>query len=127
MGNWEDSEMWNMEVKEPLNDLDGYMYAMDCQLGSAPNTAGVTAGYTNAFQCVFDTTTSVSSAFATTFTDYSNTNYNPDYSDTSDSNGVTKTIWSLGLSFTGVQYTDKWCIGGTDVHVNVCMDDQRFV
>ena len=28
VGNWSDSELWNMEVKMPVEDLDGYMYAM---------------------------------------------------------------------------------------------------
>ena len=26
----------------------------------------------------------------------------------------------------GTEYTDTWCLGGGDVHITVCLDDQKF-
>ena len=83
VGNWEEAEMWNMEVKEPVMNLDNYMYAIDCSIGGNNSTL-TGATYTNQFKCVFDTTTSISSTFSTSFTDYSTVQYDPQYSPTED-------------------------------------------
>lgn len=82
VGDWEEAEMWNMEVKEPVMNLDNYMYAIDCSIGGNNSTLTPHATYTNQFKCVFDTTTSVSSTFSTSFTDYSTVQYDPHYSPT---------------------------------------------
>ena len=33
VGNWEEAEMWNYEVKTPVNQLDNYLYTMPCEIG----------------------------------------------------------------------------------------------
>lgn len=63
VGNWEEAEMWNYEVKEPVYNLDNYLYAIDCDIGDTAS-APTTEDYHNDFVCVFDTTTSISSTFA---------------------------------------------------------------
>ena len=76
---------------------------------------------------MFDTSTKYSSAFANTLTQSTSTTYyDPDYSSTADDKTQTSDFWSLGLSFGGTQYYDTWCLGGGDVHITVCMDDQKF-
>ena len=125
VGNWEEAEMWNYEVKEPISNIDNYMYVIDCSIGDVGSSAG--AGYSNHFKCLFDTTTSYSSSFAQTYATWSTKMYYPTYSSTSKNNDVSKTFWSLGLQYKGTQYTDTWCLGGGDVHITVCLDDQRFV
>jgi len=103
------------------------MYAVDCTIGDIDATKSPPSTYTNEFRCVFDTTTSWSSTFATSFTDYSDIQYNPAYSsDANQQSTVSMKWWSLGLQFEGDQYTDTWCLGYSDPHVKVCMEDQWF-
>ena len=97
------------------------MYIIDCSIGDVSKSAG--ADYSNHFKCLFDTTTSYSSAFSSTFAKYTTMVYNPLYSSTAKNNDVLKTYWSLGLQFQCTQYTDQWCLGGGDVHITVCLDD----
>jgi hypothetical protein len=126
VGNWEEAEMWNYEVKEPVHNLDNYLYAIDCEIGDMAAVPAHTT-YTNTYQCVFDTNTSYSSAFASSLSGVGGSAYEPTYSSTSEDMSVTKTYDSMGLSFTGAQYTDDWCLGGSDVHITVCLPNQRFV
>ena len=119
--------MWNYEVKEPVYSLDNYMYAMDCQIGSTDQVPSTVTTYTNNYKCIFDTTTSYSSAFASTFTDYSSSNYNGDYSSTAEPTSQTTTFNTIGLEFTGLNYQDTWCLGKDDVHITVCLEQQRFL
>lgn len=37
LGDWEHAEMWDQKVKEPVNNLSNFMYAMDCIIGT-PST-----------------------------------------------------------------------------------------
>ena len=76
---------------------------------------------------MFDTSTKYSSTFASTLTQSTSlTYYDPDYSSTAKDKIKESDFWSLGLSFEGTQYYDTWCLGGGDVHITVCMDDQKF-
>ena len=36
VGNWSDAEIWDRQVKNPINNgyLDNYMYTMDCMIGT---------------------------------------------------------------------------------------------
>jgi len=117
--------MWNYEVKEPITNIDHYMYIIDCSIGDVSSSAG--AGYDNHSQCIFDTTTSVSSTLAQSYATWSTKMYYPTYSTTSKDLDVLKSYWTMGLYYQGTQYTDTWCLGGGDVHITVCNEDQRFV
>ena len=33
VGNWEEAEVWNYEVKTPVDQLDNYLYTMPCEIG----------------------------------------------------------------------------------------------
>ena len=118
LGGWEEAEMWDQKVKNPTNNLSNYMYTMNCQLGTpATGEERVTQ------QCLFDTTTPVSSTFQPSFNIFSNTNWDSADSTTYYSFGVDKTYTSLGLVFTGVKVQDTFCLGDGDVHITVCMDE----
>ena len=43
VGSWEEAEEWNYEVKEPISQLDSYLYTIDCEIG---DTANVPSGTT---------------------------------------------------------------------------------
>ena len=68
MGNWEEAEMLDKVVKEAAISIGDYMYAMECMIGSKP----IDTQDTNVFECIFDTSTSITSAFAEGFDTYSN-------------------------------------------------------
>ena len=126
VGSWEYAEEWNYEVKEPIEQLDGYLYTIDCEIGDEVN-APSTVTYSNLKTCVFDTSTKYSSAFASTLSQSTSTeDYEPSYSSTAKDKEQISDFWSLGLSFEGTQYYDIWCLGAGDVHTTVCMDDQKF-
>ncbi len=59
VGNWSDSELWDREVKSPVNNLDNYMYTMPCTIGGTYSGTMIN----DQSRCVFDTTTSISSTF----------------------------------------------------------------
>ena len=83
VGDWAEAEMWNYEVKEPVYNLDNYLYAVDCEIGDAGAVpSGVS--YTNSFKCIFDTNTSHSSALSSSMNTYGNTFYEPTYSTTKE-------------------------------------------
>ena len=117
VGNWSDAELWDRQVKNPISNLDSYMYTMDCMLGS---------NY-QASRCIFDTTTSVSSTFKPGFNTYSTVFFDSESSDTFTDLGVTSQFWSIGLQWTGWQSKDTWCLGDGDVHTTVCLDQQKFI
>ncbi len=91
VGNWSDAEIWDRQVKNPIANLDSYMYTMDCMLGS---------NY-QASRCIFDTTTSISSTFKSSFTTYATEFFNSSTSTTFTDLGVTSQFWSIGLQWTG--------------------------
>ena len=116
--------MWDQKVKEPVNNLSNFMYTMDCIIG--PPATGESEQMS---QCVFDTTTPVSSTFSTAFTNnpFSTTAWDSADSTTFFNYGVQKTYTSIGLDWTGDKAQDRFCLGDSDVHITVCMDDQDFV
>ena len=63
VGDWEEAEEWNFEVKEPIGQLDNYLYTTYCQIGDTANKPSYET-YSNLKVCVFDTTSKYSSAFA---------------------------------------------------------------
>ena len=75
-------------------------------------------------QCVFDSSTPISSTFSSSFTSYSYSFWDPTDSSTSVDYGVTKRFDSIGLSWEGYKYEDVWCLGGGDVHTTVCLENQ---
>ncbi len=95
VGNWSDSELWDREVKSPINNLDNYMYTMPCQIGgtySGTQLNGIS-------RCVFDTTTSISSTFEDNYMGsiYATEFFDSSWSDTFTDLGVSKQFWSIGL------------------------------
>lgn len=84
-----------------------------------PNT---TEPVNNIFKCVFDSTTSVSSTFASNMADYAIWFWNPEDSSSVVPSGRNETFMTLGLNFTGEVMTDKFCLGYGDVHTTVCIE-----
>ena len=62
VGNWSDASLWDRQVKMPImnEDLDNYMYAMQCNIGTG----------TKDNMCLLDSTTSISSTFFRKFQVY---------------------------------------------------------
>ena len=99
VGNWSDAEMWDQQVKSPLNSLSQYMYTMDCTLGSLESVTDEP----QSFQCLIDTTTSISSTLGSIMQHtYSEVTFQDDDSPTYKTNNVTKTFNSIGLTWTGL-------------------------
>lgn len=65
VGNWSDAEMWDGLVKGETNTLDNIMYTMDCMIGTP------SSGTAPVYQCIVDSSTSISSAFAFGYYEYS--------------------------------------------------------
>ena len=98
------------------------MYTMDCMIGTP-----TTSGDNQVSECVFDSSTPISSTFANTFTTYSTSFWDSALSSTYVDYGVTKQFDSIGLQFQGYKSEDTWCLGGGDVHTTVCLENQQFV
>ena len=113
VGNWTESEMWMSEVKQPVHSLNNYLYTMDCLIGTPPQH----------FQCIFDTSTSISSTFNSTFSeswvDYTDRFFDDTASSSFLNSGTTIKFDSIGLNFDGWSDTDEFCIGDGDVHITV--------
>ena len=101
----------------PFNTLNNYMYVMDCIIGTPPSGHEQQVN-----QCIFDTTTSISSTFAEGYTDYTDTTFDPHFSESYVDYQVTEQVDTIGLQFEGVQVQDTWCLGGGDVHTTVCLE-----
>ena len=85
VGNWSEAEMWDQEVKNPVTSLGGFMYAMDCKIGT-PYEGHVATK----LNCIFDSTTSISSTMSWALTTYATHFWDPHESTTLVDLGVTK-------------------------------------
>lgn len=103
----------------PILTLDNYMFVAECMIGTQTSP--------QVLDCIFDTSTSISSTFATNFYTYSVTEWNPATSTTAINSGVAMNFNSIGMNWQGYKYTDTFCLGGGDIHTTVCLEDQPFV
>ena len=122
VGNWSDAEMWDKEVKNPVNPLGNYMYTMDCMIGTP-----IDEDHEQVSQCVFDSSTPISSTFGSEMSNYADVFWDEHDSSTYVDYGVTKRFQSIGLFWTGWKFEDTWCLGGGDVHTTVCLEEQQFI
>ena len=100
----------------PLKTLDNYMFVMECQIGTMIN-----GGVMTTLDCIFDTSTAISSTFGQSFKDYSINQWNPSWSTTKKNTQKTLTFNSIGLEFRGTVYEDKWClITDTSTDSSIC-------
>jgi len=115
---WSSAQSWEKDVKMPLESVDNYLFVMECMIGTAPTL--------QVLDCIFDTSTSVTSTFATTFTTYSNNEWVSSTSPTYNDEKIVVRFNSIGINWQGSKGTDTFCLGGGDIHTTVCLEDHPF-
>ena len=121
VGNWSETQMWDHQVKEPIksSSLGNYLYVMECKIGSETDGHQLN-------NCVFDASTSISTAWYYNWHLYTHDPWRTYWSNTYKNLTTVLDYESLGLNFQGWSSKDSWCLGNEDVHTTVCMDDQLF-
>ena len=124
LGNWTDADElfgWKSAL-EPMNNLDSYLYSVNCIIG---NTGLIKKPIVQ--QCLFDTSTPISSTFSPSFKDFSNVQWDKDDSKTVIEVGKTARFESIGLTWEGERLQDQWCIGDNENDYTTLCLFQDFV